>query len=173
LELLMSTLELARQHGLGGAEIQTHLRIGHVLWYRAEYKAALEHAVAGQLLGRARGDRRAMVDLARLEAQIAVSRGDSRTALEHYEAALREAKGVGDPLLEAQVQLQLGRAAAHAGEYDLALSALTASIPIHVRAGRVEKVAAALNNLGIVHYQRGEWQAAREAWERFRRLCER
>jgi signal transduction histidine kinase len=173
LELLMKSLELARQHGLGQAEIQVHLRIGHVLWYRGDYKAALEHAVAGQLLARARGDRRALTDLSRLEAQIAVSRGDSREALAHYESALREARTLGEPLLEAQISLQVGRAAVHAAQYDRAIEALSASVPAHRAAGRVEKVAAAHNNLGVAHYHRGDWAAAREAWESFRRLCER
>lgn len=173
LELLMSALDLARQHGLGPAEIHTHLRIGQVLWYRGEFKPALEHAVAGQLLARVRGERRALADLGRLEAQIAVSRGDSRAALELYEGALREAQAVGEPLLEAQILLQIGRAAAHAGKYARAVEALEASIPAHRAAGRVQKVAAAHNNLGIARYHRGEWTAAREAWEKFRHLCER
>jgi signal transduction histidine kinase/tetratricopeptide (TPR) repeat protein len=172
-EVLMSALELARQNGLGQAEIQTHLRIGRVLWYRGEYKAALEHAVAGQLLARLRGDRRALADLARLEAQIAVSRGDSRAAVAHYDSALREAEDLGDATLVAQIQLQLGFAAVYAGDYARAITALETSLPLHRSTGRVEKVAAALNNLGIAHYQRGEWAAARDAWEQFRRLCER
>ena len=169
----MSALELARQHRLGAAEIQTHLRIGQVLWYRGDFKTALEHAVAGQLLARVRGERRALAELARLEAQIAVSRGDSRAALDLYEGALREAQAVGEPLLEAQILLQIGRAAAHAGRYARAVEALEASIPAHRAAGRVHKVAAAHNNLGIARYHRGEWAAAREAWEKFRDLCER
>ena len=173
IELLMSALDLARQNGLGPAEIQTHLRIGQVLWYRAEFKSALEHAVAGQLLARVRGERRALADLARLEAQIAVSRGDSAAALELYESALREAQAIGEPLLAADILHQIGRAAVHAGAFARAVEALEASIPVQRSAGRVQRVAAALNNLGVARYHRGEWAAAREAWEKFRHLCER
>lgn len=173
LSLLMTALDQARTRGAAAAEIQAHLRIGRVLWYQAEYKTALEHTVAGQLLARAGDDRRALADLARLEAQIATSRGDARAAIGHLESALREAERVAKPTLTGRILHELGRAAIHAGDYRRAAEALEHAIPIVRRAGEIERVAQLLNNLGAAHYFLGEWSQARDAWERFRRLCER
>ena len=173
LSLLMTALDQARSLGSAAAEVQAHLRIGRVLFYQAEYKAALEHTVAGQLLARAGDDRRALADLARLEAQIATSQGDARAAISHLEGALREAERVADPSLSGRILHELGRAAIHAGAYRRAVEALEHALPIVRRAGEIERVAALLNNLGAAHYFLGEWAQARDPWERFRRLCER
>ncbi|WP_428264736.1 protein kinase domain-containing protein [Haliangium sp.] len=173
LDLLMSALEEARAHGLADQEAQCHLRIGWVLMYRADYPAAMEHAVAGQLIARTLEDRKTSAELGRLRGAIVIFQGDARAALAHLEAALDDADATGDDALVAGVLLEMGRAAIHGGDYIRAIDALEKAIAATERVGDIELAARCLNNLGAACYFQGDWQRARSSWERFRRLCDR
>ncbi len=173
LTLLMSALDEARRHRLVDHEGRCQLRIGWVLMYRADYKAAMEHAVAGHLIATASGDRATAAELGRLRAAIDTYRGDPGTALEQLHSALADAESTGDDTLLAGLLHAIGRAAIHAGDYARAIDALEQAITTAERVGQVEQVARSLNNLGAACYFQGDWPRARSSWERFRRLCER
>ncbi len=173
LSLLMSALAEARKHRLVAEEARCQLQIGWVLMYRADYKAAMEHAVAGHLVARVAGDRATSAELGRLQASIDIYRGDPQSALAHLDEARTDADATGDELLLAGVLHAIGNAAIHAGDYARAIPALEQAIASAERVGNVEQVARSLNNLGAAGYFQGDWQRARASWERFRRLCER
>jgi signal transduction histidine kinase/tetratricopeptide (TPR) repeat protein len=170
---LMQALATARAERLVSAESRCHLRIGWVLMYSSDYKAATEHAMAGLAISRAIDDRRASAELARLAAAIAIYRADTRGALLLLDDALRDADIAGDQRLRAGVLHEIGRAAIHAGEYKRAIDALDQAVACADATGDVEQRSRSLNNLGAASFYVGEWMSARVAWERFRRLCER
>ena len=169
----MRALATARTEQLPAAEARCHLRIGWVLLYRADYKAAIEHAVAGLLLARAAGDRRIAAELGRLGAAVATYQGDTRRALELLGEALEDADAAGEAHLRAGVLHEIGRASIHAGDYVGASAALEGAIAAAEAAGDVEQRAKSLNNYGAASYYRGDWAHARRAWEQYRRLAER
>ena len=92
LNLLMTALADAREHKLPAEEAHCHLSIGWVLMYRADYTAAMEHAVAGHLTARSIGDRKTSAELGRLRGAIVIYQGETKTALIHLEAALEESQ---------------------------------------------------------------------------------
>jgi signal transduction histidine kinase len=171
--VLMQALATARAERLVRAEARCHLRIGWVLMSRSDYKAATEHAVAGQVIARGAGDRRTSAELGRLVAAVAIYQGDTRRALSVLDEALRDAEADQDQRLRAGVLHEIGRAAIHAGEYARAVEALSQAVATAEATGDIEQRAKSLNNLGVANYHLGEWTSARLAWERFRRLCER
>jgi signal transduction histidine kinase/tetratricopeptide (TPR) repeat protein len=171
--VLMQALGTARAQRLGKAEADLHRRIGWVLMYRSDYKAATEHATAGLLLARASGDRKSAAELGQLAAAVAIYQGDTRRALDVLDDALADADAIGDPRLRARVLHEVGRASIHAGDYVRASSALEAAIAAAEAAGDVDQRAKSLNNYGAASYFRGDWPRARRAWEQFRQLCER
>jgi signal transduction histidine kinase/tetratricopeptide (TPR) repeat protein len=173
LATLMQALATARTERLVSAEARCHQRIGWVLMYASDYKAATEHAMAGLAIARANDDRRAAAELARLAAAIAIYQADTRRALALLDEALRDADLAGDQRLRAGVLHEIGRAAIHAGEYKRAIDALGQAVSCADATGDVEQRSRSLNNLGAANYHVGDWPSARLAWERFRRLCER
>lgn len=173
LDLLMAALDEARRARLLKEEAQCHLRIGWVLMYRADYKAATEHTIAGQLIAKSGDDRAIAAELGRLRAAIDIYQGDTKSALTHLAEALEDAELTGDELLVAGVLHEIGRAAIHAGDYPRAIDALEKAIPATESVGHIEQTAKSLNNLGAACYFQGDWERARTSWERFRRLCER
>jgi signal transduction histidine kinase/tetratricopeptide (TPR) repeat protein len=173
LATLMQALATARSERLVNAEARCHQRIGWVLMYASDYKAATEHAMAGLAIARANDDRRAAAELARLAAAIAIYQADTRRALALLDEALRDADLAGDQRLRAGVLHEIGRAAIHAGEYQRAIDALGQAVSCADATGDVEQRSRSLNNLGAANYHVGDWPSARLAWERFRRLCER
>ncbi len=173
LATLMAALGEARAHRLVTEEARCHLRIGWVLMYRADYKAAMEHTVAGLVIAQSTGDRETAAELGRLRAAVDIYQGDTRAALEQLDVALAHAEAVGDELLTAGVLHETGRAAIHAGDYARAIEALEKAIAVVERLGHIEQAARSLNNLGAACYFQGDWERARVSWERFRRLCER
>lgn len=173
LSLLMNALAEARDNKLAEQEAQCHLSIGWVLMYRADYTAAMEHAVAGHLTARSIGDRRTSAELGRLRSAIVIYQGETKTALIHLEAALEDAESTGDDALVAGVLLETGRAAIHGGDYTRAINALRKAIDLTEPIGHLELAARCHNNLGAACYFQGDWERARTSWERFRRLCDR
>lgn len=173
LELLMNALAEARKYRNASHEAECHLRIGWALMYRADYAAAMEHAVAGQLIGRSLDDRRMNAEFGRLRAAILTYQGDAKNALVRLESALEDAESTGDDALVAGVLLMLGRAAIHDSDYMRAIDALEKAIDYTERIGHIELAALCYNNLGVACYYQGNWERARASWERFRRLCER
>ncbi|HTJ44453.1 MAG TPA: ATP-binding protein [Kofleriaceae bacterium] len=171
--VLMQALSTARSQRLARAEANLHRRIGWVLMYKSDYKAATEHAIAGLVLARSSGDRKAAAELGQLAAAVAIYQGDTRRALDVLDEALADADQIGDPRLRAKILHEVGRAAIHAGDYVRASSALEAAIAAAASAGDVEQRAKSLNNYGAASYYRGDWPRARRAWEQFRQLCER
>jgi signal transduction histidine kinase/tetratricopeptide (TPR) repeat protein len=171
--VLMQALAAARAEHRPAAEARCHLRIGWVLMYRADYKAATEHAIAGLLIARTAGDRRAAAELSRLAAAVAIYQGDAKRALDLLDDALADAEATDDARLRAGVLHEIGRASIHAGDYARAQTALEAAIAAADDAGDVEQRAKSLNNYGAASYFRGDWPRARRAWEQFRQLCER
>ncbi|MCE9574679.1 MAG: tetratricopeptide repeat-containing sensor histidine kinase, partial [Deltaproteobacteria bacterium] len=146
--VLMQALAAARAERRPNAEARCHLRIGWVLMYRADYKAATEHAIAGLVI-------------------------DAKRALDLLDDALTDASATDDAKLRAGVLHEIGRASIHAGDYARAQTALEAAIAAADDAGDVEQRAKSLNNYGAASYFRGDWPRARRAWEQFRQLCER
>jgi len=173
LAILMGALDEARRGHLSELEARCQLRLGWVLMYRADYKAATEHAVAGHMIARAGGHVAASAELGRLRGTIDIYRGDARTALDQLAIALTDAEAAGDQALEAGVLHAIGHAAIHAGDYPRASDALEKAIETSERTSNIEQCAKSLNNLGAACYFQGDWQRARGSWERFRRLCER
>ncbi len=173
LGILMSALDEARRSRQSELEARCQLRLGWVLMYRADYKAAMEHAIAGHMIARAGEHVAASAELGRLRGTIDIYRGDTRAALEQLAIALADAEAAGDQTLEAGVLHAIGHAAIHAGDYLRATSALEKAIETCERTGNIEQSAKSLNNLGAACYYQGDWQRARDSWERFRRLCER
>lgn len=168
---LMTALESARRAHLSVAEAQCHWQIARVLMYRAEYKTATEHAIAGDLVARAANADHIAADLTSIRADIELYRGDTDAALALLTTAEADAEG-NDPLL-AEILLRVGRAAIHGGDYPRAVDALTRAVPLNRRLGRVTKLARAENNLGAAYFFLGQWQKTRAHWESFRRTCER
>ena len=173
LDILMRALTEARSHRNAAHEAECHLRIGWALMYRADYAAAMEHAVAGQLIGRSLDDRRMNAEFGRLRAAILTYQGETKTALVHLEAAFDDAEATQDDALIAGVLLMIGRAAIHGSDYMRAIDALEKAIDYTERIGHIELAALCYNNLGVACYHQGDWERARLSWERFRRLCDR
>jgi len=173
LETLMNALNIAREKRLSQLEGKCHLRIGWVLMYRAEYKAATEHAVAGELHARRQGDSPTVAELGRLHAAVDIYQGDPKSAMRHLEDALEAAEATGEHPLISGILHAVGRAAIHSADYNRAIDALERAIEVSERGNDVEQVMKSLNNLGAACYFQGEWLRARTTWERFRRLCER
>lgn len=173
LRILMIAMDEARSAHLTEAEARCQLRIGWVLMYRAEYKAAAEHAVAGHLVARASGHLAAAAELGRLRGTIDIYRGDTRSTLELLQVARADAETAGDDTTLAGILHAMGHAAIRVGDYERAIDALEKAIATTQRAGLIEQTAKSLNNLGAAYYFQGNWQQARTTWERFRRLCER
>ncbi len=171
--VLMQALAAARAEHRPAAEARCHLRIGWVLMYRADYKAATEHAIAGLVIARTVDDRQASAELSRLAAAVAIYQGDAKRALDLLDDALTDASATDDAKLRAGVLHEIGRASIHAGDYARAQTALEAAIAAADDAGDVEQRAKSLNNYGAASYFRGDWPRARRAWEQFRQLCER
>lgn len=173
LDILMQALAEARKYRNPTHEAECHLRIGWALMYRADYTTAMEHAVAGQLIGRSLDDRRMNAEFGRLRAAILTYQGDTKTALVHLDSALADAEATSDDALIAGVLLMIGRAAIHGSDYIRAIHALEQAIDYTERIGHIELAALCYNNLGVACYHQGGWQRARTSWERFRRLCDR
>jgi len=173
LETLMGALGAAREQRLSKLEGKCHLRIGWVLMYRAEYKAAKEHAVAGELHARKHQDAHTVAELGRLHAAVDVYQGDPQSAMRHLNDALEAAESTGDPSLISGILHAVGRAAIHSADYNHAIEALERAIEVSERGNDIEQVMKSLNNLGAACYFHGDWQRARTSWERFHRLCER
>lgn len=171
--LLMSALGESRTHKLAAEEAECHLSVGWVLVYRADYTAAMEHAVAGHLVGRALSDRKLAAKLSRLRGSIFIYQGDTQNALVYLEAALDDAESCDDDALIAGVLLDMGRAAIQYADYTRAIEALEKAIESTERIGHIELAARCYNNLGVACYYQGDWERARASWERFRRLCDR
>ncbi len=171
LDLLQQVLALARTQGLHREESMCQLMLGQVLMYRADYAAAMEHAIAGHLIARSRSDHAAAAELGRLRASIEIYQGDAVGALRDLEASLSDAEASGGELDIAEVRFGIGRASIHAGDYPRAIDAYEQAIPVFESAGYVRKMASCINNLGAAYYYQGQWEACRERWERFRDLC--
>jgi eukaryotic-like serine/threonine-protein kinase len=173
LTILMKALDMARRHKLEREEARCHLCLGQILMYRADYKGAMEHAIAGHLVARAQADRTTAAELGRLRASIEIYQGDPLGALRHLGDSLTDAEAGGVDVEVAEVQFGIGRAAIHAGDYARAIDSYEKAIPVFEQAGRIEKAASSINNLGAACYYQGDWVRCRESWERFRDLCQR
>ncbi|HEX4965599.1 MAG TPA: tetratricopeptide repeat protein [Thermoanaerobaculia bacterium] len=105
----------------------------------------------------------ARIDLA--EAEVHEARSDFVHEREAAERAAAKGTARGARLLVARARIHAGTAARNLGNYDQAAASLEEARQIFASAGDRDGVAHAVNNLGIVVWQRGDPEAGRKLYE--------
>ena len=91
---------------------------------------------------------------------LAITRGDSATAVQHLEQALATAKAAADRHGEGRALVQLGNVSGARGDYESALTRFRAALQIFRDGGHRLAAAHALNRIGFMYISRGEWSDA-------------
>ena len=144
-------------------------RLGRVAWRQGRFDLALAHYEAARTVARAAGRR----DLeARAEngiGSVHYSRGEYAQARASYQLAIERTT---DPVLIGRFMLNLGVLANIEGDLDNALWHYLRARALFRDNGDRSSEALALQNLGMIHADRREWEAAADMYEQCLGLCE-
>lgn len=155
--------------GGAAAEAEGSFRLGRVAWRQGRYDHALE--MYERALTAARNANQ--VDLeARVENGIGAvhyARGEYAQARASYQVAMERTD---DPVLQGRFMLNLGVIANIEGDLEAALWQYLRARALFREHGDRPSEALALQNLGMIHADREEWEAAADSYDQCLGLCE-
>ncbi|HEY2056974.1 MAG TPA: tetratricopeptide repeat protein [Amycolatopsis sp.] len=161
----LESMELARKvlevpgrdrHGLAGVLLRlsgAHRQLGRP-------GPALEAAAQALSLWTALDDPAGEASALCAIALVTMDRGESRSAVAHFEAALEKFEALGDERGQANALGNLGQLDELLGHFDLAESRLLAAVGLLRRLGHTQGLAHALDNLGVVRQRLGRLEEA-------------
>lgn len=163
--LLGSALELDERRPENARALAQSCRALATLEYRANDHDQVElHARRGVRLARRCGDAPALLACLNLLGLSHWVRDQYTQALPYFEAALKQASGIGDRYGVAVFSGNIGLVAREAGQFDKSLTLLQAALAAHRELGNTRGVAISLNNIGNHHRLFGQWELARQCF---------
>jgi DNA-binding SARP family transcriptional activator/Tfp pilus assembly protein PilF/DNA-binding XRE family transcriptional regulator len=154
------SLHAARQTGDRGAQANTLISLGQVLWLQGRYRQAAHHlqqalALYGEL-GDRLGQARTLANLGLVEWH----QGRYRQAAQHRRRALAIYRELGDRLGQARTLNNLGMGDLRQGRYQRAADHHREALVLFREIGDRDGEACALDNLGVVDLRQGRYQQA-------------
>ena len=170
--VLMKALQHSRQHCHPIQESVCQLRLGLIHYQHGDYRAALEHAIAGQLVTLPLKTPSTLAQLKQLQGVVMMAEASPAEATPVLKESLTLAKSADSGDLIAPILHDLARAAILQGDYPSAITSLHEAMASARAVGDAKVNAQLLDSLGSAYYFLGDWQNARDIWEKHRRIAE-
>jgi class 3 adenylate cyclase/tetratricopeptide (TPR) repeat protein len=155
---LRLSLDVSSDAGLSWIEVRAHLELGRLHLARGQIDQAEAHVEEARTLARIEGDAELRRETLETMANLAYERGDNDAATRWWSEALAQAGD--DARAIARCQLGMASRCIRDGALDDAAALLRDALEHALRSGDRILIGRVRNNLGLLHYWSGDYDAA-------------